>query len=192
MHSQVDEFIVTAQKWQAEMGRLRGVLLDCQLVEEFKWRAPCYTFQKSNIAIIQVFKEYCALGFFKGALLADPNAILVAPGEHSQAMRQVRFTAVRQIIELDPVLKAYIDQAIAVEKAGLSVNFKKTAEYIVPVEFQKKLDEDESLKAAFDALTPGRQRGYILYFSAPKQSTTRLSRVEKSIQQILAGKGLND
>jgi len=192
MNPKVDAYLSKAKKWQEELEKLRRIILDCQLTEEFKWGVPCYTFQKSNIVLMHVFKEYCALGFFKGALLADPNAILVAPGEHSQAMRQVRFTAVRQIIELEPVLKAYIDQAIAVEKAGLSVNFKNTAEYIVPAEFQSKLDEDEAIKAAFAALTPGRQRGYILYFSAPKQSTTRASRVEKSIQQILAGKGLND
>ena len=168
------------------------IVLDCQLTEELKWGDPCYTFQKSNIVIIHGFKEYCALLFFKGALLNDANGILIKPRENTQAARQIRFTNVREIVEMEPILKAYIYEAIEVEKAGLEVNFKKNTELIIPEEFQNKLDEIPALKTAFDALTPGRQRAYILYFSAPKQSKTRESRVEKCMQQILNGKGLND
>jgi uncharacterized protein YdeI (YjbR/CyaY-like superfamily) len=168
------------------------IILDCQLTEELKWGWPCYTFQKSNIVLINGFKEYCALLFFKGALLNDANGILIKIGENTQAGRQIRFTNVREIVEMEPILKAYIYEAIEVEKAGLKVNFKKNTELIFPEEFQNKLDENPALKTAFDALTPGRQRAYNLYFSAPKQSKTRESRVEKCMQQILNGKGLND
>ena len=192
MNPKVDGYLRKAKKWQEELKKLRMIILDCQLTEELKWGKPCYTFQKSNIVIIQGFKEYCALLFFKGALLNDANGILIKPGKNTQAGRQIRFTNVREIVEMETILKAYIYEAIEVEKAGLKVNFKKTTEFIIPEEFQNKLDEIPALKTAFDALTPGRQRAYILYFSAPKQSKTRESRVEKSMQQILNGKGLND
>ena len=191
MNPKVDGFLRRAKKWQEEMKKLRMVILDCQLTEELKWGVPCYTFQKSNIVLIHVFKEYCALLFFKGALLNDPNGILIRQTKNVQAARQIRFTNVREIVEMEPILKAYIYEAIEVEKAGLKVNFKKNPEPI-PEEFQNKLDKIPALKTAFEALTPGRQRGYILYFSAPKQSKTRESRVEKCMQQILNGKGLND
>jgi len=192
MNPKVDGYLRKAKKWQEELEKLRMIILDCQLTEELKWGKPCYTFQKSNIVIIQGFKEYCALLFFKGALLNDANGILIKPGKNTQAGRQIRFTNVREIVEMETILKAYIYEAIEVEKAGLKVNFKKTTEFIIPEEFQNRLDEIPALKTAFDALTPGRQRAYILYFSAPKQSKTRESRVEKSMQQILNGKGLND
>ena len=192
MNPKVDKYLSKAKKWQKELEKLRMIILDCQLSEELKWGVPCYTFQKSNIALIHVFKEYCALLFFKGALLKDANGILIRQTENVQAARQIRFTNVREIVEMETVLKAYIYEAIEVEKAGLKVNFKKTTEFIIPEEFQNKLDEIPALKTAFDALTPGRQRAYILYFSAPKQSKTRQSRVEKCMQQILNGKGLND
>jgi uncharacterized protein YdeI (YjbR/CyaY-like superfamily) len=192
MNPKVDVYLSEAKKWQKEFQELRRIILDCQLTEELKWGKPCYTFQQSNVAIIQGFKEYCALMFFKGALLNDANGILVKPGKNTQAGRQIRFTNVRDVVEMETILKAYIHEAIEVEKAGLKVEFKKTAEYIIPEEFQSKLDEIPALKTAFDALTPGRRRAYILYFSAAKQSKTRESRVEKSVQQILNGKGLND
>ena len=192
MNPKVDGYFSKAKKWQEELEKLRMIILDCQLTEELKWGHPCYTFQKSNIVLIHGFKEYCALLFFKGALLKDANGILIQQTENVQAARQIRFTNVREIVEMEPILKAYIHEAIEVEKAGLKVNFKKTAEFTIPEEFQNKLDEIPALKTAFDALTPGRQRAYILYFSAPKQSKTRESRVEKCMQQILNGKGLND
>jgi uncharacterized protein YdeI (YjbR/CyaY-like superfamily) len=192
MNPRVDEYFSKANKWQEELEKLRMIILDCQLTEELKWGVPCYTFQKSNIVLIHVFKEYCALLFFKGALLNDANGILIQQTKDVQAGRQIRFTNVREIVEMETILKAYIYEAIEVEKAGLKVIFKKTTEFIIPEEFQNKLDEIPALKTAFDALTPGRQRAYILYFSAPKQSKTRESRVEKCMQQILNGKGLND
>jgi len=188
----VDGYLRKAKKWQEEFKRLRTIILDCQLAEELKWGAPCYTFQKKNVVIFQGFKEYCALLFFKGALLNDTHGILIRPGENTQAGRQIRFTGVREIIEMEAILKAYVHEAVEVEKTGLKVNLKKTTEYTIPEEFQNRLDEIPGLKTAFDALTPGRQRAYILYFSAPKQSKTRESRVEKCMQQILNGKGLND
>jgi uncharacterized protein YdeI (YjbR/CyaY-like superfamily) len=191
MNPKVDEYLGKAKKWQEEMEKLRMIILDCQLTEELKWYAPCYAFQKSNIVIIQGFKKYCALMFCKGALLNDPNGILKKPGENTQAARQIRFTNVREIVEMEPILKAYIYEAIEAEKAGLKVNFKKNPEPI-PEELQNRFDEIPALKTAFDALTPGRQRAYILYFTAAKQSKTRASRVEKCMQQILNGKGLND
>ena len=192
MNPKVEFYFSKAKKWQEEFEKLRMIILDCQLTEELKWGVPCYTFQKSNIVLIHGFKEYCALLFIKGALLNDANGILIQQTENVQAGRQIRFTNVREIVEMEPILKAYIYEAIEVEKAGLKVNFKKTTEFIIPEEFQNKLDEIPALKTAFDALTPGRQRAYILYFSAPKQSKTRESRVEKCMQQILNGKGLND
>ena len=189
MNPRVDQYLRRAKKCQEEMEKLRTISLGCGLTEELKWGKPCYTFQKSNIVIIQGFKEFCALLFCKGALLNDPNGILKKFGW--QAARRIPFTNVREIVEMEPILKTYIREAIEAERAGLEVNFKKNPEPI-PEEFQNKLDEIPALKAAFDALTPGRQRGYILYFSAAKQSKTRESRVEKWMQQILNGKGLDD
>ena len=185
----VDGYLRKATKWQKEFKKLRRIILDCQLTEELKWGKPCYTFQKSNVVIIQGFKEFCALLFCKGALLSDPNGILKKFGW--QAARRIPFTSVREIVEIEPVLKAYINEALAAEKAGLKVEFKKNPEPI-PQELQNKLDENPALKTAFHALTPGRQRGYILYFSAAKQSKTRTSRIEKCMRQILNRKGLND
>jgi uncharacterized protein YdeI (YjbR/CyaY-like superfamily) len=192
MNPKVDVFLSKAKKWQEEFKRLREIVLDCQLTEELKWGVPCYTFQKSNVVLIHGFKEYCALLFVKGALLKDAKGILITQTENTQSARQIRFTNVQEIIEMESILKAYISEAIEVEKAGLKVDFKKIIEYSIPKEFQNKLDENPALKTAFKALTPGRQRAYILYFSAPKQSKTRESRVEKCMQQILNGKGLND
>ena len=192
MNPKVDVFLSKAKKWQQEFEKLRTIILDCGLTEEFKWMHPCYTFQKSNIVLIHGFKEYCALLFFKGALLKDAKGILIQQTENVQAARQIRFTNVREIVEMEPILKAYIYEAIEVEKAGLKVDFKKTTDFIIPEEFQNKLDEITALRTAFYALTPGRQRGYIFYFSQPQQSKTRESRVEKYMQQILKGKGLND
>ena len=191
MNPKVDAFLSKVKKWQEEFKKLREIVLDCGLTEELKWRLPCYTFQESNIAIIQGFKEYCALMFFKGALLKDANGVLVAPGK-SQAARQIRFTSIGNIVEMETILKTYIHEAIEVEKAGMKVNLKKTSEYTIPEEFQRKLDEIPALKTAFKTLTPGRQRAYLFYFSSPKQSKTRESRVEKHMQRILNGKGLND
>lgn len=189
---EIGAFLNKAKKWQEEMEKLRMLLLDCGLKEELKWGKPCYTFEKSNIVIIQGFKEFCALMFFKGALLKDPEAILKKPGENSQAARRIPFTGVQEITELEPVLRAYIFEAVELEKAGLKVNFEKNRALIFPEEFQNKLEGSSDLKAAFNRLTPGRQRAYNLYFSAPKRSETRTSRIEKCIPQILKGKGLND
>ena len=192
MNPKVDVYLSKAKKWQEEFEKLRRIILDCQLTEELKWGVPCYTFQERNIVLIHGFKEYCALLFFKGALLHDAHGMLIRQTENVQASRQIRFTDVREIVAMETRLKAYIYEAIEVEKAGLEVNFKKNTELIFPEEFQIKLDENTALKTAFDALTPGRQRAYNLYFSAPKQSKTRESRVEKYMQHILNGKGLND
>ena len=192
MNPKVDVFLSKAKKWQEELKKLRMIILDRGLSEELKWGVPCYTFEKRNIVLIHGFKEYCALLFVKGALLNDAKGILIQQTENVQAGRQIRFTNVREIVKLKPILKAYINEAIEVEKAGLKVNFKKTTEFKITEEFQNKLDEVPALKTAFDALTPGRQRAYILYFSEPKQSKTRESRVEKCMRQILNGKGLND
>ena len=192
MNPKVDFYFNKAKKWQEEIKKLRMTVLDCGLTEELKWGVPCYTFQESNIVLIHVFKEYCALLFFKGALLNDAKGILITQTKNTQAARQIRFTNIREIVEMELILKAYIYEAVEVEKAGLKVNFKKTTQFIIPEEFQNRLAEIPALKTAFDALTPGRQRAYVLYFSAPKQSKTRESRVEKCMQQILNGKGLND
>jgi uncharacterized protein YdeI (YjbR/CyaY-like superfamily) len=192
MMPEVDLFLAKTNKWQEEMEYLRRIILDCHLTEELKWGKPCYSFQQNNIVIIQGFKEYCALLFFKGALLQDESGILIKTGENTQAGRQVRFTDVRNIRKMEPLLKAYIYEAVEVEKAGLKVTLKKTSEFNMPEEFQQKLDEMPALKTAFEALTPGRQRAYLLHFSDPKQSKTREARVEKYIEQILNGKGLND
>jgi len=192
MNPKVDFYFTKATKWQQEFEKLRMIILGCGLTEELKWGVPCYTFDKRNIVVIHGFKEYCALLFFKGALLKDPNHILIQQTENVQSARQVRFTNVRQIIKMTSILKAYIYEAIEVEKAGLKVKLKKTSEFKIPEEFQKKLDKNAALKTAFNKLTPGRQRGYLFYFSQPKQSKTRESRVEKYIKQILKGKGLDD
>jgi uncharacterized protein YdeI (YjbR/CyaY-like superfamily) len=192
MNPKVDWYFTEAKKWKEELEILRIIVLDCQLTEELKWGVPCYTFQENNIVLIHVFKEYCAILFFKGVLLKDANGILVQQTKNVQSARQIRFTNSREIVEMQPVVKAYIHEAVEVEKAGLEVDFKKTTEFSVPEEFQKYLHEIPELKTAFDGLTPGRQRAYLLYFSAPKQSQTRASRVEKSMQQILSGRGLND
>ncbi len=192
MNPKVDFFFKKEKKWQEEFERLRKIALDCGLSEELKWGCPCYTFEKSNIVLIHGFKEYCALLFFKGALLKDAKGILIQQTKNVQAARQIRFTSAREIVKMKTDLKAYIHEAMEVEKSGLKVNFKKTAEFGVPEEFQNKLDESPALKTACYALTPGRQRAYILYFSAPKQSQTRTARIEKCTNPILKGKGLND
>lgn len=192
MNPKVDFYFHKSEKWQKEMEALRTIVLDCGLTEELKWGCPCYTFESRNVVLIHEFKDYCALLFFKGALLEDTHGLLVQQSENVQAARQIRFTNIRQIVEGEAALKTYIHQAIAVEKAGLKVPLKKTSERTVPEEFQSRLQEDPALKTAFEALTPGRQNAYLLYFSAPKQSKTRTSRVEKYLPQILDGKGLND
>ena len=192
MNPKVDWFFSKDTKWQKEYEKLRTIILDCGLAEELKWGCPCYTFQNTNIVLIHGFKEYCALLFFKGALLNDPNSILFQQTENVQSARQVRFTNVREIVKMDKVLKAYVYEAIEVEKAGLKVKLKKTPDFKIPEEFQKQLDKKPALKKAFDALTPGRQRAYIFYFAQAKQSKTREARVEKSMKQILNGKGLDD
>ena len=192
MNTKVDWFFSKDTKWQKEYKKLRTIILDCGLTEELKWGCPCYTFEKSNIVLIHGFKEYCALLFFKGALLHDPNGILIQQTKNVQSARQIRFTNVKEIVKMEKILKAYIFEAIEVEKAGLKVKLKKTSEYKIPEEFQEKLDKTPALKTAFHALTPGRQRAYIFYFSQPKQSKTRESRVEKYTKQILNGKGLDD
>jgi uncharacterized protein YdeI (YjbR/CyaY-like superfamily) len=192
MNPKVDFYFNKSEKWQEEIKKLRTILLGCPLTEELKWGVPCYTFQNSNIVLIHVFKEYCAVLFVKGALLKDPNGILVQQTENVQAARQIRFTNIREIVELESILKAYISEAIEAEKAGLKVDFKKTTQFSMPEEFINQLEAVAGLQDAFDALTPGRQRGYLLYFSAPKQSKTREARIEKCIPQILKGMGLND
>lgn len=192
MNPDVDFYFSKATTWQKEIGKLRSIILDCGLTEELKWGCPCYTFQKTNIVLIHVFKEYCALLFFKGALLHDTNGILIQQTENVQSARQIRFTNVGEIVKLKSILKAYIFEAIEVEKAGLKVKLKKTSDYPVPEEFKNKLNKTPALKTAFNALTPGRQRSYLFYFSQAKQSKTRESRIEKCVQQILNGKGLNE
>ncbi len=192
MNPKVDFFFNKGKKWQKEFEQLRMIILDCGLTEELKWGQACYTLQKSNIVLMHGFKEYCALLFFKGALLRDSSHILIQQTENVQSARQVRFTSVPEIVKMATMLKAYIYEAIEVEKAGLKVKLKKTSEVKIPEEFQNKLDKKPALKTAFNALTPGRQRAYLFYFSQPKQSKTREVRVEKCMQQILNGKGLND
>jgi uncharacterized protein YdeI (YjbR/CyaY-like superfamily) len=192
MNPKVDFYFDKAEKWQKEQEQLRTIALDCQLTEELKWGTPCYTLGKSNIVLIHAFKEYCAFLFFKGALLKDTNNILIQQSDNVQAARQIRFTNLKEITDQKDILKTYIYQAIEIEKAGLKVELKKTTEFEVSEEFQKKLDEIPDLKKAFHALTPGRQRAYLLHFSQPKQAKTREARVDKNIPNILKGKGLND
>lgn len=192
MNPKVDAFLDRSEKWQEEFEKLRMIVLDCGLTEELKWGVPCYAYQGGNIVLIHGFKEYCALLFFKGALLPDPNSILVQQTENVQAARQIRFTSLREITKMESILKAYIFEAIEIEKSGLEVVFKKTKEFDMPEEFREKLDKDPALKTAFEGLTPGRQRGYLLYFSSAKQAKTRISRIEKYVPQILDGKGLED
>ena len=188
----VEFFFDKATKWQKEYKKLRTLIVSCGLTEELKWGCPCYTFENRNIVLIHGFKEYCAILFFKGALLADANGILIQQTKNVQSARQVRFTSAQEIIKMERILKAYTHEAIDVERAGLKVKYKRTSEFPIPKEFQNKLNKVPALKTAFTALTPGRQRAYIFYFSQPKQSKTRTSRVEKSVRQILNGKGLND
>ncbi|GLS20478.1 hypothetical protein GCM10007874_34950 [Labrys miyagiensis] len=188
----VDAFLSKAKAWREEFERLRAIVLDCELTEEFKWGHPCYTLQDANIVLIHGFKDYCALLFFKGALLKDDAGILIQQTENVQAGRQIRFTNLQDIVKQANALKAYIHEAIEVEKAGLKVDFKKTREFAMPEEFQTRLNEDPDLKTAFEALTPGRQRGYLLYFSSAKQAKTREARIEKYRQPIVDGKGLDD
>lgn len=192
MNPKVDFYFNKAGKWQEASERLRTLVLDCGLIEELKWGVPCYTFEKNNVLIIHGFKEYCALNFFKGALLQDTEGILVQQTENVQAGRQIRFTSVKEIVDQLPTLKAYIFEAIEVERAGLDITYKKTDEFAIPDEFQIKLDENSALKTAFESLTPGRQRAYLLHFAAPKQAKTREARVEKLTPKILIGKGLMD
>ena len=192
MNPKVDAYISRAEKWQEEISKLRAIVLDSHLTEELKWGVPCYMFQKANVVLIHVFKEYCAILFFKGALLKDTVNVLVQQTSNTQASRQIRFANVQEIARMEAILKRYIHQAIEIEKAGLKVNFKKTTEFNMPEEFQKKLDKMPALKTAFHALTPGRQRAYLLHFSQPKQSKTREARVEKYMQHILNGKGMGD
>ena len=192
MNPKVDWFFSKDTKWQKEYGKLRTIVLDCGLIEELKWGCPCYVYEKSNIVLIHGFKEYCALLFFKGALLNDPSGILIQQTKNVQSARQIRFTNVKEIAKAEKSLKAYIYEAIEVERAGLKVKLKMTSEYKIPEEFQRRLNKSPALKTAFDALTPGRQRAYIFHFSQPKLSKTRDARVEKYMKQILNGKGLND
>lgn len=192
MNPKVDFFFSKESKWQKEYGKLRAIILDCGLDEKLKWGVPCYTFQDKNIVLIHGFKDYCAILFPKGVLLQDPEEILIQQTKNVQSARQVRFTNVREIVKLERVLKAYVYEAIEVENAGLKITRKTTADFTIPEEFQIHLKKNRALKKAFEALTPGRQRGYIFYFSQPKLPKTREARVEKYIKQILTGKGLED
>ena len=192
MNAKVDDYIFNAKKWQSEIKQLRELLLDCGLTEEFKWRTPCYSFKGKNVVLIGSFKEYCALSFFKGTLLQDSNGILSKPGENSQAIRFFKFRNLEEIIDQKSIIKAYVYEAIEIEKAGLKVNFKSNTELELVKELQLALDKNPSLKTAFEALTPGRQRAYNIYFSGSKQSKTRETRIEKYTERILAGKGFND
>lgn len=192
MNSQVDQFLTKARTWRTEMTLLREIVLECGLHEDFKWMHPCYSYQGNNVVLIHQFKEYCALLFFKGVLMNDPMGILIRQTENVQDRRQIRFKNTAEIGDLREVLKEYIQQAIAIEKSGQKVEYKKTAEFTMPAEFKHRLDGDESLKEAFEALTPGRQRGYLLFFSAARQSKTREARIERSVPKIRSGKGLDD
>lgn len=192
MNPKVDFYFNKANQWQEELEKLRMITLACHLDEELKWGVPCYMYQKSNVVLIHVFKEYCAMLFFKGVLMKDPKGILIQQTKNVQAGRQIRFQNIREIIDLESTLKKYIHEAIEVEKSGLKVIMKKTTEFSTPKEFQNRLNQLPKLKSAFEALTPGRQRAYLLYFSSAKQATTRESRIDKYLQQILHGKGLDD
>jgi uncharacterized protein YdeI (YjbR/CyaY-like superfamily) len=192
MNPKVDEYLGKAKKWQEELFKLQEIILDCQLVEELKWKVPCYTINGKNIVLIHAFKDYCALLFMKGSLLNDSKNILFQQTDNVQSGRQIRFTNIQEIINLEVDLKAYIFEAIEVEKAGLKIEYKKTEDFEIPEEFKIVLIENQAIKAAFEALTPGRQKGYLLHFSGAKQSTTRSTRIENSIDRILNGKGLND
>lgn len=192
MNPEVDQYLAEAEKWKEELAALRSILLDCDLDEELKWRSPCYCYKKHNVAIIGELKDCCTLSFFKGTLLKDPRGILQKPGENTRAGRVIRFTGVEEIEALAPVLKEYLKEAVELEKAGRKVDFDQDRDIEIPEEFQSKLDEEPGLKTAFEALTPGRQRAYLLFFSGAKQSKTRTSRVEKYIPRILDGKGIND
>lgn len=191
-NEKVDFYFKKAKKWQQELIKLRKIVLETGLIEELKWGCPCYIFEKNNVVLIHDFKEYCAVLFFKGALLQDSHGMLIQQTENVQAARQMRFTSLEQVIEQQSILKTYIFEAIEVEKAGLKVVLKKPAEFEMAAEFQEKLNTNPGLKQAFEALTPGRQRAYLLHFSQPKQAKTREARVENCIPNILIGKGLND
>lgn len=192
MNPKVDAFIDREEKWQDAFEKLRAILLDCNLNETLKWGCACYEYRDGNLALIHGFKDYCAILFFKGALLSDPESILIQQSKNVQAQRQIRFTSAKQITQMESVIKSYIYEAIEIEKAGLQVTFKKTSEFPMPEEFEVQLKKNKALKTAFEALTPGRQRGYLLYFSSAKQQKTRESRIGKYIPQILKGKGLDD
>ncbi|WNR42052.1 YdeI/OmpD-associated family protein [Paenibacillus roseipurpureus] len=192
LNPKVDGFLRKAKQWKEEFERLRSIILDCQLTEDFKWMHPCYTFQNKNVLLFHGFKDYCAILFHKGVLLQDAQGILIQQTENVQAARQIRFTNVQEIIALESIIKSYIYDAIEVEKSGVEVPYKKTEEFAFPVEFQTRLDEMPALKTAFEALTPGRQKGYLLYFSQAKQAKTREARVDKYVQHILDGKGIDD
>ncbi len=192
MNPKVDWFFNKDTKWKKEYQELRTIILDCGLIEELKWGCPCYTYEKNNIVLIHGFKDYCALLFFKGALLNDPNGILIQQTKNVQSARQIRFTDVKQIVNLAKTLKAYVYEAVEVERAGLKVKMKKTSDFKIPEEFQRKLDKIPLLKKSFYELTPGRQRAYIFHFSQARQSKTREARVEKYIKHILSGKGIDD
>lgn len=192
MNPKVDWYFTKAGKWQKEIEKLREIVLDCNLVEELRWGCPCYSYQKKNIVLIHYFKDYCALLFFKGALMKDPKGILIQQTRNVQAARQIRFTSLKEIEKMERALKAYIYNAVEVEESGLKVPMKKTKDFSMPEEFQSRLNKNPALKKAFYELTPGRQRGYLLYFSSAKQSKTREARIEKYLNQILDRKGLED
>jgi len=192
MNTKVDEYLSNVGKWQKELELLRAIILDCGLNEEYKWKHPCYTFQGNNILLIHEFKEYCAILFHKGVLLKDEDKILVQQTENVQSARQIRFTDTEQIEKLEPVIKAYIFEAIEIEKAGLEVKMKSTSDYTIPEELEIKFKENPDFKTSFQSLTPGRQRGYLFHFAQPKQSKTREARIEKNISRIKNGYGLND
>jgi uncharacterized protein YdeI (YjbR/CyaY-like superfamily) len=192
MNPKVDQYLSKAKNWQEEMEQLRTIILDCGFTEDLKWGKPCYSFQDTNLVIVQPFKEYCALMFFNGALLNDPKGILVKPGENTQAGRQIRYTSLNEITKQKATLKAYLYEAIEVVKAGLKVTLKKTSDYEIPEEFKSKLKSMPALKKAFESLTSGRQKAYLLHFSAAKQSKTREARIESYVSKILSGKGIGD
>lgn len=188
----VDHYLAHAKSWQQELAQLRAIILDCKLTEELKWGVPCYTLGGANVVLVHVFKAYCAVLFFKGALLKDPEGILVQQTKNTQASRQIRFTNLQEVVEKKAAVKAYVKEAMAVEKSGLKVNFKSTEAFDMPEEFQSRLEDIPALRTAFEALTPGRQRAYLLHFSEPKQAKTKAARVEKCMPKIFSGKGLDD